>query len=62
MEESSAPINEVYIKEEDVNDTEVSTSQEELLVNKKKDYIDIKHEPVNTDNANCALSLVSSHI
>lgn len=63
MEESSAAINEVYIKEEPVHDTEVSTSGENLFpVDFRRKAIGINNEPLTTEDTNQSLTGVSFHV
>lgn len=57
-----APINEVYIKEDRIDDCAVaSTSQEQHLLIKKEESIDIKNEPLTNDEEDGSLCLVSFH-
>jgi hypothetical protein len=62
VQRESASAHEVYIKEEPTDDAEASTSGEHLLAIKKHEAIDIKHEPLTTEEANVSLNLVSIHV
>uniref|UniRef100_A0A6A7G3S2 Zinc finger protein 525-like n=1 Tax=Hirondellea gigas TaxID=1518452 RepID=A0A6A7G3S2_9CRUS len=55
----SSPFDEVYIKEEPIDDAEATTSPEQLSVFKREGSIDIKHESLTTDNANSIRSLAA---
>jgi hypothetical protein len=54
-------INEVYIKEETIDDVVASTSQDQHLVIKREESINIKQEPLTSDVENSSLDTVSFH-
>jgi hypothetical protein len=56
---SSLPVNEIYIKEEPIDDAVASTSGEQHLLIETEEYIDIKDEPLTSDNTNSRPDLVS---
>jgi hypothetical protein len=58
---SRAPVYEVYIKEEPIDDKEASTSREQRLLLKTEESIDIKDEPLSFEDVNHSLILVSFH-
>jgi hypothetical protein len=66
-EHSTTPsIQEVYIKEEPIDDAVASdavasTSQEQHMGIKREEVIDIKHEPITSDDKDHCLDLVSFH-
>jgi hypothetical protein len=61
VQRESASAHDVYIKEEPTDDAEASVSGEQLLVIKKQESIDLKHEPLSTEEATNSLNLVSLH-
>jgi hypothetical protein len=51
---TNAAINEVYIKEELIDDAMASVSSVQQQMIKREDSIDIKHEPLPTKGGNCS--------
>jgi hypothetical protein len=62
VHKSSIPVNEIYIKEESVDDAVASTSGEQHMVIKREGSIDIKYEPLTSEDENYSLNMVSLHI
>jgi hypothetical protein len=58
---SSLPVNEIYIKEEPIDDAVASSSRGQHMVVKREESIDIKHETPASENENCNLNFVSVH-
>jgi hypothetical protein len=62
VKQAIAPINESHVKKEQTDDGAVaSTSREQRPVMKREESIDIKDEPLKSDEEDCSLHLVSYH-
>lgn len=56
----TAPVSEVYIKEEPIDDAVVSTADDQYHLLKREECIDIKHEPQLNEDQHIIPFLVSS--